>query len=100
MAKTDYGQKKTTETSSEILRAGLALNEILESVSHISEMNAQIAQAIEQQSGVAEGITSNIVTISTHSNNVVEKSQKNLSSASTLKSVSESLAQLVSGYRY
>ncbi|MBK1722244.1 methyl-accepting chemotaxis protein [Thiocystis violacea] len=100
VAKTDYGQQKTTETSSEILRAGLALNEILESVAQISEMNAQIAQAIEQQSGVAEGITSNIVTISTHSNNVVEKARKNLTSASTLKSVSGSLMQLVSGYRY
>ena len=100
VAKIDYGQQKTTETSSEILRAGLALNEILESVSQISEMSAQIAQAIEQQSGVAEGITSNIVTITTHSNNVVDKSRRNISSSSTLKSVSESLAQLVSGYRF
>ncbi|NEV64270.1 methyl-accepting chemotaxis protein [Thiorhodococcus minor] len=99
VSKTDYGQQKTTETSSEILRAGLALNEILESVSQISDMNAQIALAIEQQSDVAEGITSNIVTISTHSNNVVDKAKQNLSSAATLKSVSESLAQLVSAYR-
>ncbi len=100
VAKTDYGQRKTTETSSDILQAGLALNEILESVARISEMNAHIAQAVDQQSSVAEGITSNIVTISTYSHNVVDKARTNLASASTLKGVSESLTQLVSGYRY
>ena len=100
VAKTDYGQKKTTETSGDILQAGLALNEILESVARISAMNTDIAQAVEQQSSVADGITSNIITISNHSHNVVDKSKKNLSSATTLKTVSESLGRLVSGYRH
>jgi methyl-accepting chemotaxis protein len=100
VAKTDYGQRKTTETSSEILQAGLALNEILESVARISEMNAQIAQAVDQQSEVAEGITSNIVSISAYSREVLDKARTNLASAATLKGVAESLGQVVARYRH
>lgn len=100
VSKTDYGHQKTTETSSEILQAGMSLNEILESISQISEMNMQIAQAIDQQSGVADGITSNIQGISVHSSSVVDKAGRNLDAAHTLKEVSSALSQLVSTYRY
>ncbi|NEX22251.1 hypothetical protein G3480_18395 [Thiorhodococcus mannitoliphagus] len=99
VTKTHDGQQKTTQTSSEILRAGLALNEILESVSQVSDMNTQIAQAIEEQSSAAESMARKILAISAHSNSVVDKAKQNLSSAATLRKASESLTRAVSAYR-
>ncbi|EGV28586.1 methyl-accepting chemotaxis sensory transducer [Thiorhodococcus drewsii AZ1] len=100
VAQTDYGHQKSTATSTEILQAGLALNEILESVSQISIMNDQVAQAVDQQSKVVESIDSSIRNIATHNANVIEKSKTNLSSASTLQKVSKTLDRMATTYRH
>ncbi len=100
VTKINQGQKKTTLVSEEIHKAGSALREILDAVTEILAMNTQIASATEQQSVVADGITVNIVTISDHSANIVEKTKDNLASIETLSNLSASLDQLVSQYRY
>ncbi|MBK1717916.1 methyl-accepting chemotaxis protein [Thiocystis violacea] len=99
LARMDDGQRRTTETSSAILQAGLALNEILESVSSISDMSAEVAQTVQTQRQVAEDIGGHINAPATHDANVIGKARANRDSAATLMSLSESLNQLVSGYR-
>ncbi|MFD2111783.1 methyl-accepting chemotaxis protein [Thiorhodococcus fuscus] len=99
-AKTDYGHQKSTATSTEILQAGLALNEILESVSQISIMNDQVAQAVDRQNQAVESLDSSIRNIALHNANVIEKSKTNLSSASTLQKVSKTLDRLATTYRH
>lgn len=100
VSKISYGQQKTQETSEELQKAGEALQDILHSVTEISDMNNQIAQAADQQSHVSEVITNNISQISDASSNVVKTAEENSQSAAHLTEVSHTLSKLVSEYKY
>ena len=60
----ENGRIKAQETVSQAANAGAALDSIAKAVSVISDMNVQIASAVEEQSAVAEEINKNIVNIS------------------------------------
>jgi len=93
------GQDRTGKTADEIGKAGQVLKTIAGSISHINDMNNQIATAAEQQSKVADSITQNIVSISELSKNVVSKIHENHQAATTLGELSDSLNTQVSSFR-
>jgi methyl-accepting chemotaxis protein len=59
----EQGTEKTASSVQRATAAGKALQDIASIISKISDMNAQIATAAEEQSAVAEEISSNVVTI-------------------------------------
>ena len=60
----ENGRVKAHETVAQAQHAGTALDSIAKAVSVISDMNVQIASAVEEQSAVAEEINKNIANIS------------------------------------
>jgi len=57
------GQARTSEAVERAVEAGVALTAIGESVSRITDMNVQVASAVEEQAAVAEEINRNISNI-------------------------------------
>jgi methyl-accepting chemotaxis protein len=93
------GQESTSKTAEEIDKAGRALQDIVNAISRISDMNAQIATAAEEQSVVAESISENIVSISSLSQDTVDKIESNQASAASLQDISSALNDNISVYR-
>jgi len=93
------GQENTSRTAEEIDKAGQALQDIVNAVSKISDMNAQIATAAEEQSVVAESISKNIVSISDLSQDTVDKIESNQAAATNLQDISGALNDNISIYR-
>lgn len=86
----------STEKSAE---AGSSLEAITAAVSQITEMNAQIADASNQQRGVAEEINSNIINISEIAEHSAEGSKRIDEANTNLTDISKRLAELVSTFR-
>ena len=80
-------REKAQATVHESSKAGLSLESITEMVSRISDMNAQIASAAEEQSAVAEEVNRNIVAIS-------QVSEETAINSSQLTTAGEDVAKL------
>ena len=80
-------REKAQATVQESAKAGLSLESITEMVSRISDMNAQIASAAEEQSAVAEEVNRNIVAIS-------QVSEETAINSSQLTNAGEDVAKL------
>jgi methyl-accepting chemotaxis protein len=74
--------------------AAIALNDIGLRVSEITNMNAQIAAALEQQGGVSEGINRSINSIRDTANVNVQTGQSNFESAVAVARLSSALSEL------
>ena len=79
--------------------AGQALEEIVAAVGIISDMNAQVATAAEEQSAVAEEINRNVVQISEASTHNAAASTQVASSSNSLARLSEELNGMVSVFK-
>ncbi len=88
--------QESTERSAE---AGSSLETITAAVGQITQMNAQIADASNQQRGVAEEINSNIINISEIAEHSAEGSKRIDEANQNLTDISKRLAELVSTFR-
>ena len=75
------------------------LNEIVQNVEHISDLNTQIATATEEQSSVINEINVHVVNISDSTDQSAEASENIESSSNSLKSMAESLNNLVERFK-
>ncbi len=93
------GQKQAVTSVENAVSAGSTLSTISTSVINISEMNAQIATAAEQQTAVAEEINRNIVNISELSHHVNNSLDMTASSSEELSRLSIDLQDLVGQFK-
>lgn len=100
VARADQGRRQTSETSSDILQAGLALNQVLESVARITDMNARVAAALELQRRVTDGINATMLAITDQGRQLVDQAQADLGLAARLQQVSRSLDACIAAYRH
>ncbi len=92
--------KKVAEDNVEQARiAGSVLQTVFESVEHISQLNVEIASAVEQQKYVAEDVSKNINLIREASNNNLDYADQTTRACETLNELADSLAQQLSHYR-
>ncbi|WP_031432386.1 methyl-accepting chemotaxis protein [Methylomarinum vadi] len=80
-------------------QAGLALDSITASIATISDMNAHIASAAEEQTSVAENINQNEVRINDASRHAVEAAEAIASSSQSLAQLAENLEELLGKFK-
>jgi methyl-accepting chemotaxis protein len=92
-------REKAQATVEQSAKAGLSLESITEMVSRISDMNAQIASAAEEQSAVAEEVNRNIVAISQVSEQTAQNSVQMTSSSEGVAKLASHLHGLVARFK-
>ncbi|NQD37070.1 methyl-accepting chemotaxis protein [Permianibacter sp. IMCC34836] len=80
-------------------RAGLSLQTITTAITTISDMNTQIATAVEEQTMVTEELTRNITSIRDVAEMLARGAHDNAGTGSQLKSLADRLQQLVGQFR-
>ncbi len=81
------GRSQTEVSVKQAAKAGTSLETITQAISHISDMNTQIASAAEEQSMVAEEINRNITAIS-------DVGEQNTAASNQITTSSEELSRL------
>ena len=81
------GRNQTEASVKQAAKAGTSLETITQAISHISDMNTQIASAAEEQSVVAEEINRNITAIS-------DVAEQNAAASNQVTASSEELSRL------
>ncbi len=81
------GRSQTEASVKQAAKAGTSLETITQAISHISDMNTQIASAAEEQSAVAEEINRNITAIS-------DVAEQNAAASNQITASSEELSRL------
>lgn len=95
----EEGQVYAHRTVEQAQDADHALKEIVEDISIINDMSAQIATASEEQSAVAEEINRGIINVSEHATTTVKGSSEIADAGSELKALAVALKQQVSKFR-
>jgi len=95
----ETGHRQAGEGVTQVAEAGAALESILQAVTTINDMNAQIASAAEQQSAVAEEINRNIVTVSEIAEQTSVGSQQTAATSEELAQLAAQLQSLVGQFR-
>ncbi len=80
-------------------KAGASLDSITRMIANVSDMNVQIASAVDQQSAVTEEINENVVNISNNSMSTTTEVSNIAQESIHLSEVAGKLAKLVSGFR-
>lgn len=88
------------QSAGQAVHAGDSLTEITRESTTISEMTVQIAQAAEQQAGVAENISQNVVSISERARETQDASTRISASTNELTQIAQRLQMLVSEFKY
>jgi methyl-accepting chemotaxis protein len=78
---------------------GEALDHILETITKINDMNTQVAEAVEQQSVVAEEVNINVTSISESAETTNKGANENSQASQELMSMATKLQTLVSGFK-
>jgi methyl-accepting chemotaxis protein len=89
----------TNTTSEKANSAGEILATISLEVENITDMNIQIASAVEEQATVAEQISSNVTGIHTISNETHKGSEENAQVSQSMQNVANELKQLISDFK-
>jgi len=87
------------ETALQASKAGTTLENITASVTHINDMNTQIATAAEQQSNVAEEINRNVVAISEIADHSAEGAKRIDEANNNLNQIAVQLKEMVGRFR-
>ncbi len=95
----DKGMETVGGSVKQAAQTGETLKSITAAVSHISEVNAQIACAIEQQSTVAEEINKNVVVVDDLARRGDESSANIAEANEQLSQLAENLTTLVSRFK-
>jgi len=92
-------QTQVTSTESQVADAIASLQHISEQVSELSDLNIQVATAVEEQSAVSEDVDRNIVEISHSADSVTQSSAKVMELARTLSEQSHEMNDMVDRFR-
>jgi methyl-accepting chemotaxis protein len=95
----ESGQKSAEGAGAKALEAGDALQKIVSAVQQITDMNALIASASEEQSSVSEEINKSLVTLHETSNDSSAGAEQISAASEELYSMSNDLKQAVSQYK-
>jgi len=95
----NISQEKTAATVTSIGKTGDALSDITQSINEISDMNAQIASAAEEQSAVAEEINRNIHAVTSSVDMVASASTEVTASSESLADTAQRLHQDVQVFK-
>ncbi len=99
VAAINRGRENALGSADQASEARTALQTITQAVASINEMNAQIATASGEQSGVAEEINRNIVSIASVAESSAEGAQKIESSNRKLTEIARDLDQHMANFR-
>jgi len=92
-------QERANDTVQSADKAGNSLSMITNAVNTINDMNTQIAHAADEQSGVAEEINQNIVTINTAAERTSEGAMVTTSSITDLENLANDLNVMVTQFK-
>ncbi len=95
----EQGRDRARAGVEQAAAAGSSLESIAEAVGAINAMNAQIAQAAEQQAEVVEGINRNVVSISHVAEQNAAGAQQTYSAINELAALRDQLHQLMQQFR-
>lgn len=95
-------EKSTTKAADTVERSqetDAALAVIYEMIEEISDMNSQVATAVEQQSTVARDITENMTTISETLEETTQSANQAQTASNDVKSMAEELSSMASEFK-
>jgi len=95
----EQGRSKAQVSVQQAARAGTSLDTIASAVGAISDMNAQIASAAEEQGAVAEEINRNIVNISQIANQTASGAEQTATASAELARLAARLQSVVSKFK-
>jgi len=93
------GVEMSQESVEDAQSAGEALNQITDSVGHISAMGEQIASAATQQSSVAEEINRSVLSVKNISEDTMNAANEAAKNSSFLREVATNLQQLLAQFK-
>lgn len=91
--------ERASESVQQATEAGAALDDISSAVTHINDMNAQIASASEQQSAVADEIDRNIINISQIATENASASEQTMAASEELARLADELHELAGRFK-
>ncbi len=94
------GQSRANDSVARAQEAGASLTKITRSVATISDMNAQIASAAEEQSAVSEEINKNVVNINRVADGVTESAGRTADASNQLARLAAELQSLVGQFKF
>jgi methyl-accepting chemotaxis protein len=95
----DHSRQRAEDSETQVHAAGDALDAITAAVSHISEMNAQIANAAAEQGRVAEEINRNVINISEVAEQTVVGAGQSTAANERITGLAARLQDLVGNFR-
>jgi len=95
----DEGRSKAQAGVEQAARAGESLESIAQGVAAISDMNAQIASAAEEQTAVAEDVNRNVVDISQIADQSSERGEHAMASSAEVARLAERLRTLTARFK-
>lgn len=94
------GQVRAKDSVARAQEAGVSLSKITKSVATISDMNAQIASAAEEQSAVSDEINKNVANINEVADSVTESAGQTAEASNQLARLAADLQALVGQFKY
>ncbi len=95
----NQGNEKSQQTVEDAQRAGEALQEITDSVSHITTMGEQTASAASQQTSVTEEINQSVISVKNISEDTKQAANESAKNGAFLQEVAENLKVLVKRFK-
>lgn len=95
----ESSRKQATQSVEQANIAGTALQSITEAVSHISDMNTQIATAAEEQYSVAEEINRNITSVNDLGHRITSGANETTGASEELARLAAGLQSLISQFK-
>lgn len=92
-------QSEAQETAVKSQSTGEALDSILETITHINDMNTQVAAAVEEQSVVAEEINGNVTAINESAEITASGANETSQASNELMKHAQELQQLIGGFK-
>ena len=95
----DSGREQATATVDKAAQADVSLNQISSSITEVSSMNMQIAEAVRQQGMVTEEVNTNIVTLSDVARETESGSQQISSASEELSNLAYQLQNIIGKFK-